>query len=507
MLLGIATGMSLFFICCRSPQKTWSTFSRQIEYSKLFRWGSSCLPRHTRELSNYIKDITRPLRTHRACITFLVCSLLTLGSEDKQATGLILAGLLMATAALGWRFNTPALEQPSLQTNPHHTIGIALLIILGVTAMSIINMSTDVIAQGHIHLSWNTLVILGYLFFIPAIGAIGTSNDIYDNFAFQIVGWQAILFSCFAVVGSIFAMPLLLPLCGTMTSIIIGCIGEYGNQYKSYRLHGSLAQQTVPVTIGYPGTKIYFEPMTAACFQLMKEIFTENGFKPGDDILGLFDVPGFVHAMGGVSPGHQWHYARGYPEEMLEVTYQHLAQVPTERLQKSFLIQRDSIESFQHYLQKLELSIPQDYVFAGNLFWPHSKEMITIWKPIQTVTAIDTISLVKKTLIHEITITNEPQRSELMSFLETSRYEPTYQRILEDTLLRQHRFAEAAVLLEYHLQKDRTNLEVLLNLLTAHIAEKKVHDALAIIDQIVAVNPNIPEVLETRSFLLSQTMV
>jgi len=79
--------------------------------------------------------------------------------------------------------------------------------------------------------------------------------------------------------------------------------------------------------------------------------------------------------------------------------------------------------------------------------------------------------------------------------------------LLEDALLRQQRFAEAGILLEHHLKKDQRNLETLLNLLTVRIAEKKVGDAISIIDQIIAIDPNIPEVHETRSFLLSQSMM
>jgi hypothetical protein len=507
MFVGIASGMSLFFVFCRSPQKTWSAFYRQVEYGKVFGWGAGCLSRHAEELSIYFADITRPLRMHTGLVTFLVCSFLALGTEDRQMLGIALAGLLMSASTMGWQLNVPTLQQPSLHKNAPRTVGTALVIVFGITVLSLISMSHETFMQGQIQLSWITCVALGYLFFLPAIGAIGTGNPIYENFVFQLVGWQTVLFSCFAIVGVSFNMPTLLPICGAMTSIMVACIGEFTNQFKSYRLHGALFQQTVPVKFGYPGTTLYFEPATAEFFRATKEIFEQNGFQPGDDILGFFDVPGIIHALGGVSPGHQWHFARGFPDEMLEVTYLHLSHVVPDRLRQSFVIERGPLERFKNYFEKLNLSIPHDYVFAGSVFWPQSNETLSIWKPIETVKATDSISVVKQTLAKEIVLTNEPKRSELLSFLESSRYQSTYQILLEDALLRQQRFAEAGILLEHHLKKDHTNLETLLNLLTVRIAEKKVGDAISIIDQIIAIDPNIPEVHETRSFLLSQSMM
>jgi tetratricopeptide (TPR) repeat protein len=238
-----------------------------------------------------------------------------------------------------------------------------------------------------------TWLALSLLAILPFLGAIGTSNPLFVNTVFHHSTWYLLIGMMLLGWGKALGSD---PL-GELLLIILAAHGVkqtvYAMIHQPYRLVGPLTAQTESIEVGSPATSIKMSPAAANFIGLFRQMLEANGFKPGDDIIALFDMPGLVYAVGGRSPGHQWYYTVvDRNEAMMEANAWNLRRVATERLQRSFIVQKGDISCFHNHLSSLHLSFPDEYALCGQLVSPFSHEVVTLWKPLIAVKQDDACS-------------------------------------------------------------------------------------------------------------------
>lgn len=84
-------------------------------------------------------------------------------------------------------------------------------------------------------------------------------------------------------------------------------------------------------------------------------VMERNGYRPGEPILGLTDLPGLVYFLGGVSPGVCWYQSYRFPESY-EGVRKNLENIPPEILRKCWAVFREKNKTSE----ALELVWPRD---------------------------------------------------------------------------------------------------------------------------------------------------
>jgi hypothetical protein len=140
--------------------------------------------------------------------------------------------------------------------------------------------------------------------------------------------------------------------------------------------------QTVPVEVGVPGTFLKLDPASAECIQKTKAALADAGFKPGDDLLALYGLPGLVYAVGGVSPERPWFFDN-YAEIGHEENLRALKRIPWDRLSKAFIIYTKSNASAIEQLKSCGVPFPESFQQIVELSIPPKNTSTEIWAPIQ----------------------------------------------------------------------------------------------------------------------------
>jgi hypothetical protein len=223
----------------------------------------------------------------------------------------------------------------------------------------------------------------GTLFLLPFVGAVGTGNPIFVGTLWYIAPWVALLLTFLGALSGLLRNRWILAVGALVISgfacaqIVSGCL------YGPYRLNTGLLGQTQATEIGYPRTILKLDPETSEFFNRIREMAQENGFKPGDDVLGFFDLPGVVFALGGRSPGYPWFYPGGFYKGARAFAEKALSLVPPERLRRAFILETSGSAEHMPDLAKFGINFPGDYILCGELAipYPWTKETVRFWKP------------------------------------------------------------------------------------------------------------------------------
>lgn len=221
---------------------------------------------------------------------------------------------------------------------------------------------------------------LALLFFIalPFVQAEGTNNFLYINMVFGMGPWAAALWMMFRGTTNTTRLTwpqLTIPtLFGTLIVILVisGCL------YYPYRLVKPLAAQLVPTPMGDPPTILRLDTASSAFFVALNRTSEACGIRSKSHILGFYDVPGIVFALGAESAGAPW-YNGGYPGS-LNAADRILSWVPRKDLQGAFVIitGTDAIPDLHAY----GMDFPEGYRLCSELQTPYNtKNPLEIWKP------------------------------------------------------------------------------------------------------------------------------
>lgn len=228
-------------------------------------------------------------------------------------------------------------------------------------------------------LAWALIALL--LLALPFCGAIGTSNPIQFGMRYTLAPW----FGLFA---------LLLGLLSTAgrtrwpAPVGLACLSAScafyvveGSLYAPYRLVTPLRQQTHVTAVGVPPTALRLDAELSTFITDLRRVAAESGFKPGDEVLAFYDMPGIVSALGGRSPGIAW-YTIGHPGAQI-VAERSLALIGPARASQAYLLQTASSTAWLQTLGGYGIHFPQDYVLGGTLTIPFSwkHEDVKWWRP------------------------------------------------------------------------------------------------------------------------------
>jgi hypothetical protein len=233
--------------------------------------------------------------------------------------------------------------------------------------------------QPRIGLAWTIVVLM--LFVLPFCGSVGTGNALQFGMRFTLAPW----FALFAIVlGCLSAAS------RTRWSVPVGlaCLSAFcivyivrGQLEAPYRLLTGLRGQTEETPIGAAGSVVKLDPELHAFITDVRAAAERSGFKPGDDLLGLYDMPGIVFALGGRSPGVTW-WTMGYPGSR-PVMERAIELAGAERVRHAYILQTKSSTEWLQSLAPKGVNFPGDYVLAGTFTIPYSwaKEEVRLWRP------------------------------------------------------------------------------------------------------------------------------
>ncbi|MFN8555502.1 MAG: hypothetical protein U0103_28895 [Candidatus Obscuribacterales bacterium] len=117
------------------------------------------------------------------------------------------------------------------------------------------------------------------------------------------------------------------------------------------------------------------EPKIANLLQSEQAILVKYGFVEGDPILGLYDTPGLVYAVGGISPGFAW-YGIDQPNQAINDYF--LPRLQIGRSKRLFVIIKNRSGSAvldEHARTNLRLAgidFPKDFEEIGEAFQPYT---------------------------------------------------------------------------------------------------------------------------------------
>lgn len=394
VLTGILIHCSLHFALLQKPGLWWDAFSTQIELSKAFDWGVGCIPRHVAEFGVFLRHQLKDA-FELVVVGFLGLIALTIANlEGNETSGIFVFWSLLVWLLLFrkcFEHGVHAVNTCALRS----TVGFMFRILMCVGPVVVAGCLNASVEQSFLYLQsyhfFKGVVIVAYLLSLPLVGAIGTGNSIFVNFMYQLAPWSCLLYLTFYSQSILANSPWLLPF-GVLyvalgTSIFF--LTEF--VFRPYRLNDSLLKQTVPIEMGRSSTRLLVDQESALFFLQLKDVFKRNGFQPGDDIIALFDMPGAVYALGGVSPGHQWYYTMPkHPFEIQKFNHFNLNRVDTERRKRAFLLESGDIADFKPFLVDLDLDWPSSYLECGKVKMPYRHgKIVTLWKPRELVAESD----------------------------------------------------------------------------------------------------------------------
>ena len=229
------------------------------------------------------------------------------------------------------------------------------------------------------------LAALGLLLLLlPYLGAFGTSNNINTNAHYQLAPWLVLAALLLAEIdrvwGTLWPSRVGLLLLSAMTAAQF----YQGYWVQPYRMGGNRSAQTAATSIGEPASILQLTPTTHEFITSSRRILQEHGFKPGDDLLVFFDLPGFVFAMGGASPGHPWYFAGD--NHSLDLDAMRLTFIAPDRRRRAFIVRNGLDPDWNDFLPRLRttgLKFPEDYrlLTPPEMVSPFTRVPFQIWAP------------------------------------------------------------------------------------------------------------------------------
>jgi hypothetical protein len=379
---GVAVWILSHFMFIQSPVLWWRAFLNGLQFAAATSVGydTGALTRYINEFGKLGKSALRDFWALHVLIlsgfSFIHYCNKSINNIGRQVS--VLLGVVFITAVgLSMNRNLYVGGQTHWFDLSRHYLSWILLLMTAVMAS---------LAYTHIHgqktprpdLSGMLLGVL-LLFCLPFAGAIGTGTPIYINILIYMAPWFGLLLVLVTILSWLHRIQWITPVMGVFFSVFACAQIVTGSLFDPYQLLTGLRGQNQSTEIGYPGTILKIDPITSEYLSQIKAIAYRNGFKPGNDVLAFYDLPGVVFAIGGRSPGWPWHMGGARVASAATA----LSLVNQERLQRAFILQSSKSEKIMPDLSKFGLDFPNGYIFCGEVNNPYdsSKGTVRLWKP------------------------------------------------------------------------------------------------------------------------------
>ena len=224
------------------------------------------------------------------------------------------------------------------------------------------------------------VMFLVWLALMPFVTAAGTTHKIFINALLHVAPLAAAILLLAASVDKSLRRVIILPFAGLLVVGLSFSQFITGFVLTPYRT-GPKWTQTVPVAVGVPETIINLDTDSAECIEKTKAALADAGFKPGNDILALYGLPGLVYAVGGVSPRKPWffddHGQTGDQENLRA-----LKGIPIERLKEAFLLRTNRDERVDYQLGHCGVSFSKNFQVIDQVKVPFKNRSVEIFKPL-----------------------------------------------------------------------------------------------------------------------------
>lgn len=224
----------------------------------------------------------------------------------------------------------------------------------------------------HILNSEKKLVFL-YLVFLPFIGAFGTNTGVIEKSLSQAITWFAALIILFIQIQSkleFFNLQLRQVIVAGMfvfVSLFSALQIVYGYVLHPYHLPTNLLHQTYELDNVQRLDGIMVDLESKRFYERLNETIIEHSdFSYGDPIIGLFNMPGFVYAVGGISPNVTFFTSK---VEMVETCK--LLEFAQIELDNPIILANTEIE-VHNCLSNLNIHYPEDYRLVETLDVPYT---------------------------------------------------------------------------------------------------------------------------------------
>ena len=203
------------------------------------------------------------------------------------------------------------------------------------------------------------VMFLVWLALMPFVTAAGTTHKIFINALLHVAPLAAAILLVAASVDKSLRRVIILPFAGLLVVGLSFSQFITGFVLTPYRTAPKW-MQTVPVAVGVPETILNLDPASAECIEKTKAALADAGFKPGDDILALYGLPGLVYAVGGVSPERPWFFdSEGSSEDANNLRA--LRRIPKERISKAYILLKDNDSRAFNQLLESGIAFPRLY--------------------------------------------------------------------------------------------------------------------------------------------------
>lgn len=233
---------------------------------------------------------------------------------------------------------------------------------------------------------WKIISIAIFFFLLPGIAAMGTNTSTTILAARNIVPWLALIIILLTAISQQAKAQNFVYL--FVFSLIFWLLIKinYVQIYKPYRLVENRLQQTESVNLIQPHAKyLKVDIRTKKFLEELTNLVQKTNFKPGDPIIALYDMPGLVYLMDGVSPGATWYF--GEPRETPKRTCSNITYSSLDK-SKAILLVNNEIESQVSNCLKVQgVNFPSNYQKVGEVFNPYhitnpyQNETVAVWMP------------------------------------------------------------------------------------------------------------------------------
>jgi hypothetical protein len=228
------------------------------------------------------------------------------------------------------------------------------------------------------------LLICGYFLILPALIALGTNNSLMTVMRYHIIYWFAIGFILLIFLDS--EPRLKIPVWGLLSVVVVFMTYQWTSNvlYHPYRLLANLPNQTAPLGGNFPRDAQLL--LDKGSWNFLEDIYqavhTRTDFRPGDPIIGLYNLPGVVYMLGGYSPGAIWYTAA---QANLSAYCTSLGASEGDRSRAIIMVTRTIPDPMIKCLHKSLINFPENYEMVATIKDPYRKNTeVSIYQRIKT---------------------------------------------------------------------------------------------------------------------------